>query len=549
MTEQARAAAINEYIASGTIPYSQQKESEISLNSSDGTTYIISNIEPGYYLIKDKAGTQDNKEGGFYTLYVTKAVSGTLSFTPKGTTPTPTKSVTNATNATDNKTYDTTNGQVNTASIGDILNYSIKGTVSSAIENYNTYYYKFTDTLSKGLSLYYAEGASKYGVKVEYYADAESTTTPVNVTDYFGVSSAPGADGTTVLTVAIKDLKALKNLPSINSMTGNSYLVLTYQAQLNEDAVVSGGVTKNDAGAVTATTVGNKNSVYLTYSNNPNASGTPTTDEPEKPTTPPDPDPNSPSVDKSKESTTNTYTMQLDITKIDATDANKKLDGAMFRLTGNGVNQLLVTEDVYYEATEEGVAQAVEDGVIKESAKDTYLTDHTERWYKLSAGNYVNTPDKTGVAYDESANKTKGYIRITTSKIETKTSTTNAEGFTDSDGVVKFAGLGAGEYKLTEVIAPTGYEKRADITFTLAFDSTNNEFYIVSSDANNAFIKDHAAVNGVFSVNITNTTAQSLPRTGGIGTTIFYVVGTLLVLGAGIALVVRRRMRKSTGEI
>ncbi|MBQ7534617.1 MAG: isopeptide-forming domain-containing fimbrial protein [Stomatobaculum sp.] len=41
---------------------------------------------------------------------------------------------------------------------------------------------------------------------------------------------------------------------------------------------------------------------------------------------------------------------------------------------------------------------------------------------------------------------------------------------------------------------------------------------------------------------IANTKGVELPATGGMGTTIFYVIGTILVLGAGILLVTRRRM-------
>ena len=41
---------------------------------------------------------------------------------------------------------------------------------------------------------------------------------------------------------------------------------------------------------------------------------------------------------------------------------------------------------------------------------------------------------------------------------------------------------------------------------------------------------------------ITNTQGVELPSTGGIGTTIFYIIGAILVLGAGILLVTRRRM-------
>ena len=47
---------------------------------------------------------------------------------------------------------------------------------------------------------------------------------------------------------------------------------------------------------------------------------------------------------------------------------------------------------------------------------------------------------------------------------------------------------------------------------------------------------------GIFSTNIVNKSGSLLPSTGGIGTTIFYVVGGILVIGAGILLVTKKRM-------
>ena len=44
---------------------------------------------------------------------------------------------------------------------------------------------------------------------------------------------------------------------------------------------------------------------------------------------------------------------------------------------------------------------------------------------------------------------------------------------------------------------------------------------------------------------IVNLTGAELPSTGGIGTTIFYVLGSLLVVGAGVVLITRKRMGKS----
>ena len=43
-------------------------------------------------------------------------------------------------------------------------------------------------------------------------------------------------------------------------------------------------------------------------------------------------------------------------------------------------------------------------------------------------------------------------------------------------------------------------------------------------------------------VEVVNQQGTELPSTGGIGTTIFYIIGAILVLGAGILLVTRRRM-------
>ena len=49
---------------------------------------------------------------------------------------------------------------------------------------------------------------------------------------------------------------------------------------------------------------------------------------------------------------------------------------------------------------------------------------------------------------------------------------------------------------------------------------------------------------GIFAQDVINNSGSLLPSTGGIGTTIFYVVGAILVIGAGVMLVVKKRMSR-----
>ncbi|MCD8085079.1 MAG: LPXTG cell wall anchor domain-containing protein [Clostridiales bacterium] len=53
-----------------------------------------------------------------------------------------------------------------------------------------------------------------------------------------------------------------------------------------------------------------------------------------------------------------------------------------------------------------------------------------------------------------------------------------------------------------------------------------------------------STTNGTISTNIINYSGSNLPTTGDIGTTIFYVVGGVLVVGAVVVLITRRRMNK-----
>ena len=83
-------------------------------------------------------------------------------------------------------------------------------------------------------------------------------------------------------------------------------------------------------------------------------------------------------------------------------------------------------------------------------------------------------------------------------------------------------GLAPGTYYLEEVVVPNGYNKLA----------TRTAVTVTSGQT--------AAVE----ITVVNNKGTVLPSTGGIGTTIFYIVGAVLVIGAGVVLVARRRTSK-----
>ena len=95
-------------------------------------------------------------------------------------------------------------------------------------------------------------------------------------------------------------------------------------------------------------------------------------------------------------------------------------------------------------------------------------------------------------------------------------------------------GLDVGTYTLTETTVPDGYNQCADLTIEI--EATHAENASLAS-ADLTLTKANNVSN-----EIVNQSGATLPETGGMGTTIFYIVGAVLVIGAGVLLVTRRRM-------
>lgn len=119
------------------------------------------------------------------------------------------------------------------------------------------------------------------------------------------------------------------------------------------------------------------------------------------------------------------------------------------------------------------------------------------------------------------------YHRATTNESKNSTITKTTEITTDNTGIFKITGLDADTYYLTETEAPKGYNKLA-APIKVEIDNEGN------------VIVDNGKVE---KVKVENKTGTLLPSTGGMGTTMIYMAGAILVIASGIVLVSKKRSK------
>lgn len=111
-----------------------------------------------------------------------------------------------------------------------------------------------------------------------------------------------------------------------------------------------------------------------------------------------------------------------------------------------------------------------------------------------------------------------------------------------------FSGLDDGQYRLTETTTPTNYNTIEPIEFTITAThdivSDSPALTSLTGTDGGSFTMTPSTSEGSLTANVKNQKGSTLPETGGIGTTIFYVLGSILVLGAVILLATRRRMSR-----
>ena len=116
----------------------------------------------------------------------------------------------------------------------------------------------------------------------------------------------------------------------------------------------------------------------------------------------------------------------------------------------------------------------------------------------------------------------------------------------DENGNVNIKGLDQGTYYLVETKAPTDYNRLTSPKAVVLTPTYNSSTYDNHEPDQENDILSSVSINNVSGgkVTVENYSGSTLPETGGIGTTIFYVVGGILVIGAAVLLITRRRMRK-----
>lgn len=374
--------------------------------------------------------------------------------------------------------YEEDDVKKNEGSIGNKVPYIIHSTVPNMV-GYEKYYFVVNDTLSKGLT-FNDDVVIKIGEK-----------TLTKNTDYTVVTGTDDAGNTTIEIV-------FKNFIQYKNAAGQD-ITITYSATINQNAVIGNA--------------GNPNTVKLIYSNNPNVQDDGTPENPDKPT---DKSP----VGETPESETVTYVSGIQLTKVDNSTEAKKLTGAKFKIEGEKLNIVLVNKEIYRES-ETGTYYRLKDG--------TYTTDEPK--------------DDTSKYYESTTVKYEKIIEVTK---ETQKQHISTEGWVDKDGVITFTGLGAGTYTITELIAPNGYNLlKEPITVTISWDGTaaNDQYWTATKGTGeNAEKLEMNGDNFHFAFNVVNQTGAELPTTGGMGTTIFYVIGSVLVLAAVVLLVTKKRM-------
>lgn len=332
-------------------------EGQAWTDAKSGTPGTFEDIDAGYWLFETKSvgtttGADGNKDA--YTSPIFAVVGGEdVKAEPKKDVPNVTKAVKDDNNGsfvTDrNKDVFEAPNRVADSASDQLVEYQLAGTVASNINTYNEYSYTFTDDLPSTMVPELVNGKPVVEVKIgdktvkpKYY-DAQYNTAKNELVVSFGNLK--------------KEIKSDKD--EVITVSGSSKIYVNYKAKLDPTKVKADMLGK-----------GQKNTVTLTYSNNPHSTETGTTVV-------------HPAYD---------YTYGIDVTKVGNEETPKKLSGVVFKLQEKNGGTV---EDEYIDAN--GVKQA-----NAEDAKLTTTEDGKISVIGLDEGTYVLTEVTPAPGYDNS---------------------------------------------------------------------------------------------------------------------------------------------------
>ena len=230
-------------------------------------------------------------------------------------------------------------------------------------------------------------------------------------------------------------------------------------------------------------------------------------------------------------------------------------DGCTFEIvfTSDFCNKLKAGDEIVvtYSATLNEEAVIARDGNKNETwlkYGDSSVTTHkttTTKTYEIPVFKYTKktAENKTGLPYAEFtlSKNTDGtnpikLVDITNGAAEGKyrvaktgEATTTDKVITPATGKFTIQGLDADIYYLTETKQPDGYNK------------LSKAVKIVIDEKENITVDDKTPSTEL--VEVENKSGSILPSTGGMGTTLFYIFGAILVIGSGVVLITKKRMK------
>jgi fimbrial isopeptide formation D2 family protein/LPXTG-motif cell wall-anchored protein len=480
---QILANIIGEIIDSNSEKVSPFKTVSESKSVEGKYQYIMESVPYGYYIIDEEVPTTGTTTK-MYTRWMLQVAGVSEILNAKSTTrPMLTdKVITKVYNTNTNSSFDPLDSHTSSAGIGDQVEFKITTTVPN-MAGYRHYQYVVKDTMSSGLS--YVSGS------VTVKCDGVTVDPSKYEVTFDGTNGK----------IVFKDF-----LNNFKEYSGKN-IEITYKALVTDTAYSTNNPETNKA--------------KLVYSNDPTSTSTSDKDEPET----------GDITGETAEKTVSVYGTTIRIHKTDK--EGRSLQGATFELasTNGAIAKLRVESGVSFE----------------EDADGTY--------YKLASGSYslVAPDDNTKSLYDADSLLKKFKRKVTTTVVEAADYTNGDKmvKVVDEGGYLYFEGLGAGTYTLTETVAPAGYNKlSAPVTFTISLVQNTESgsslapyYWHAAKEGDSGLVQINESSDRTYiDAEIKNTNGTTLPETGGMGTTVIYVLGAVLAVAAAILLITKKRM-------